>query len=150
VTSPVVQPDTEQTDEPTSSTTTTTVDRCASSRITRPHCGNDDDPTVDDPPATEVEGQTETSTTTPPAVDPVNTVAGGGEAGTPAPEQVLAGEIDRSAPAPEMPAPATLPRTGAHGIGTEVTLAFGLMAAGIAILSAARRRRPATARSRQG
>jgi LPXTG-motif cell wall-anchored protein len=118
---------------PTSSTTTTTQapDRCASSR-THPLCGGDNDPVVP-----EVEGGTVTTTTAAPAVDPAVTVAGGGDPATPAPEVVLAGVEEQPAPAPA----GTLPRTGASQIGTELTLAFALLAAGIALLGF--RRRPA-------
>ncbi|MCA1845315.1 MAG: hypothetical protein LC792_19400 [Actinobacteria bacterium] len=146
---PVVTPDPKPTvdpsvDEvPTSSTTTTKKpERCASSR-TKPQCGGDDNPGVDP----EVEGTdattTTTTTTAAPAVDPVNTVAGGGDPGAPAPEVVLAGVEEQPAPA-AAPAPAaTLPRTGVSShLGTEVTLAFGLLGAGIALLLF-RRRRPA-------
>jgi len=131
---PVVTPDPNPTVDPTVDPGTE-PGRCASSR-THPHCGSDD-PGV----TPEVEGSTETTTTTAaPAVDPINTVAGGGDPGSPAPEVVLPAVEERPAPAPA----ATLPRTGASShLGGEVTLAFGLLGAGIALLMF-RRRRPAT------
>jgi LPXTG-motif cell wall-anchored protein len=77
-------------------------------------------------------------------VDPVNTVAGGGDPGSPAPEVVLPSVVEQPAPAVDPAPAATLPRTGASShLGNEVTLAFGLLGAGIALLMF-RRRRPAT------
>lgn len=118
----------------TPTTEATTPDRCASSRGTKPQCGGND-------PVEDVVPQTPTT----PVVDPVTTVAGGGEHASPAPiqDQVLAGELERAAPAPNadpMPA-ASLPRTGA-GIGDQVTVAAGLLVAGLALLRVFRRRRP--------
>ena len=92
----------------------------------------------------EVKDEPTTTTTPAPVVDPGTTVAGGGEKAFPAPEQVLGSEVE------QMPAPAdnllvsggSLPRTG-KGIGSEVTIAFGLVVAGLALLGLARRRRPA-------
>ena len=78
--------------------------------------------------------------------DPGTTVSGVTEqAATPAPEQVLAGVVERPAPAAD-PAPAggTLPRTGS-GIAGEVLVAFILLAAGVS-LRITRRRRPASQR----
>ncbi|MGH9009975.1 MAG: hypothetical protein ACRDYF_09045, partial [Acidimicrobiia bacterium] len=130
---PTVDPNTEPGDEP---------DRCASSRG-NPNCGDDDDPIVE--PEVESEVVSTTTTTAAPVADPDGTVAGGGEQlAVPAPvDQVLSGEVEQAAPAPA----ATLPRTGTV-IGRQVTLAFGLMGAGIAILCLARRRRPAAQSSR--
>ena len=117
-------------------------DRCASSRGGRDCPHDHDDPEVD--PAAEeeeeVDGPSIPTTTAAPVTDPATTVAGGGEQlAVPAPvDQVLAGGVERSAPAPA----ATLPRTG-MGIGRQVTLAFGLIGAGIVSLALAHRRRPA-------
>jgi LPXTG-motif cell wall-anchored protein len=113
--------------------------RCAHSRKPHPQTGEcGDDQTVDP----QVEDTT--TTTAAPAADPNLDVAGGGEQARPAPEQVLGGEVERPSPAETNMAPVggSLPRTGA-GIGDQVTLAFGLVVAGIAILRTARRRRPA-------
>ncbi|HEV8624991.1 MAG TPA: hypothetical protein VG034_11090, partial [Acidimicrobiia bacterium] len=133
---PVVTPDPNPTVDP-STDPSTEPDRCASSR-TKPHCG-DDDPEV----TPEVEGSTVTTTTTAaPAVDPVNTVAGGGDPGSPAPEVVLPAVAEQPAPVADPAPAATLPRTGMSHIGTEVSVAFGLLGAGIALLMF-RRRRPA-------
>ncbi len=132
----------------TTSTTTTTT-----TAHPRPKPTDDDGPGDDGPlvpgPDTPAPSTTTTTTTTA-IVDPVTTVAGGGEQATPpAPvDQVLGNHLDRSAPAPADPAPAgpppggLLPRTGA-GIAGEAGLAFALLAAGLAILRLARRRRPA-------
>jgi LPXTG-motif cell wall-anchored protein len=130
---PTTDPTIPTTDPTVQPNTPTTPDRCASSRGTKPQCGGD--------PVDEVVPETPTV----PVVDPVTTVAGGGERGSPAPVQdvVLAGELERAAPAPvvdPMPA-ASLPRTGA-GIGDQVTLAAGLLFAGLALLRVFRRRRP--------
>jgi hypothetical protein len=118
----------------------TQSDRCASSRG-RPSC-DDDEPIVE--PEVEDDAPPSTTTTAAPVADPDVAVAGeGDQVAVPAPvDQVLAGEVERAAPAPA----ATLPRTGT-GIGRQVTLAFGLMGAGIVSLALARRRRPAAAQS---
>jgi hypothetical protein len=73
-------------------------------------------------------------------VDPGTTVAGiNEEAAHPAPvDQVLGQDVERPAPAP---ASGLLPRTGT-GIAGEAGLAFVLLAAGLAVLRLARRRRP--------
>jgi LPXTG-motif cell wall-anchored protein len=147
-TSPVVDPQ----GDPDPTTTTTTIDPsvdpngdddpdCDRVRASRggPGCGDDSDVIVD--PDLGIDDDT---TTAAPVVDPGTTVAGGGEqAATPAPV-VLSGEVDRAAPPAENPLSSGgfLPRTGT-GIGSEVTLAFGLVAAGLALLRLARRRKPA-------
>ena len=100
------------------------------------------DPSPDPDPVGDQEVQVEvasTTTTATPLADPDTTVAGGGDqVAVPAPvDQVLSGEVERAAPAPA----ATLPRTG-MSIGRQVTLAFGLMGAGIVSLALARRRSP--------
>lgn len=120
----------------------TESDRCASSRG-RPSCDDDDEPVVD--PEAEDEAPSTTTTTAAPVADPDVAVAGeGDQVATPAPvDQVLSGEVERPAPAPA----ASLPRTGS-GIGRQVTLAFGLMGAGIVSLALARRRRPAAQASK--
>ena len=92
----------------------------------------------------EVKDEPTTTTTAAPVVDPGTTVAGGGEKAFPAPEQVLGSVVE------QMPDPAdnllvsggSLPRTG-KGVGSEVTIAFGLVVAGLSLLGLARRRRPA-------
>ena len=128
---PTVQPNTPTTQ---ATTTTTAPDRCASSRGAKPQlCSGD--------PVEEVVLETPTA----PVVDPITTVAGGGQQANPAPiqDEVLSGQLERAAPAPAadpMPA-ATLPRTGA-GIGDQATLAAGLLAAGLALLRVFRRRSP--------
>jgi LPXTG-motif cell wall-anchored protein len=133
-TDPTVQPNTPTTQE---TTTTTAPDRCASNRGTKPHCSGDDP--VDDPEEEVVVPETPTA----PVVDPATTVAGGGEPASPAPvkDEVLAGDVERPAPAAAPMPAAALPRTGA-GIGDQVTLAAALLAAGIALLRVFRRRRP--------
>ena len=132
---PTTQP-TVPTTQPTT-TTTTVPDRCASNRGTKPQCSGQD-------PVEEVIPEIPTA----PVVDPITTVAGGGEQGSPVQDEVLSGQIERAAPAPSadpMPA-ATLPRTGA-GIGDQVTVAAGLLFAGLALLRVSRRRRPSTSAS---
>ena len=114
--------------------------RCANSRGNGNCNDGDDEPIVDQEVQEEVTSTTTTTTTAAPVADPEVVVAGGGEQLAPAPvDQVLSGEVERAAPAPA----ASLPRTGT-GIGLQVTVAFGLMGAGITILRLARRRRPAT------
>ena len=121
-------------------------DRCASSR-TKVHCGDNDNTEVT--PQVEGTDVTTTTTTAAPALDPVNTVAGGGDPGSPAPEMVLPAVEEQPAPAADPAPAATLPRTGASShLGTEVSLAFGLLGAGIALLLF-RRRRP-VAEGQQG
>ena len=115
-------------------------ERCARSRGKGDDCGDvDAEPIVE--PEAEDEIPTTTTTTAAPVADPDNTVAGGGDqVVVPAPvDQVLSEETERTDPAPA----ATLPRTGS-GVDLQVTVAFGLMGAGITILRLARRRRPAT------
>jgi LPXTG-motif cell wall-anchored protein len=93
----------------------------------------------------EVKEQPTTTTTAAPVVDPGTTVAGGGEKALPAPEQVLGSEVEQTMPAPAdnlLVSGGSLPRTG-QGIGSELTLAFGLVGSGLALLRLARRRRPA-------
>jgi LPXTG-motif cell wall-anchored protein len=162
---PVVEETTTTTTEPdpvvdpndVSTTTTTTTDpsvdpngeddqdRCASSRGVNPNtegCTGEGDPIVD--PAVEILVPPTTTTTTTTA-DPGATVAGGGEQALPAPDQVLGGVVENTMPAPAdnpLQSGGSLPRTG-QGIGTELTLAFGLVGAGLALLRLARRRRPA-------
>lgn len=115
--------------------------RCANSRG-RPSCDDNAEPIV--APAVEDELPATTTTTAGPVADPGAAVAGeGDQVVVPAPvDQVLAGEVERTAP----DAVATLPRTGS-GVDGQVTLAFALMGAGILVLGLARRRRPAAARS---
>ncbi|HEY4411091.1 MAG TPA: hypothetical protein VGO87_14525 [Acidimicrobiia bacterium] len=137
-------------DDPTTTTTTieptTVIDPLPSSTTTttiKKHKPTDDDNPGDDDSAP-VETPSSTTTTTAitiaPQVDPGTSVAGiNDQTGTPAPEQVLGGELERAAPAP-MPA-ATLPRTG-RGIGGEVLAAFALLIAGLA-LRFSQRRKPA-------
>ena len=98
----------------------------------------------------EVDAEPTTTTTAAPVVDPGTTVAGGGEKALPAPEQVLGGQVEQAMPAPAdngdlLQSGGSLPRTG-QGIGSELTLAFGLVGSGLALLRLARRRRPAAQR----
>ena len=130
------------------STTTTTVKPSGPTTSTTFHRTK---PTDDDNPGDDDSGNYDppSSTTTtikvvvPAApVDPGTQVAGNtDQAGAPAPEQVLAGEIERPAP-PAAPMPAaTLPRTG-RGIAGEAVAAFALLIAGLA-LRLTQRRKPA-------
>src|SRR5439155_8092441 len=97
----------------------------------------DDDNPGDDDGVYIVEAPSSTSTTTTtvkaaPVVDPGSVVAGNNDqTGTPAPQQVLGGDVERPAPADPMPA-ATLPRTG-RGIAGEVLAAFALVLVGLAL-----------------
>jgi LPXTG-motif cell wall-anchored protein len=140
--------------DPTTTTTTTTpvVDPngeedpdCGRVRASRGGgCGEDEPDVIVDPDLGIGDGGTTTTTLAAPAVDPASTVAGGGEQAVAAPV-VLSGEVERAAPAPAddvLSSGGSLPRTGT-GIGSEVTLAFGLVASGLALLRLARRRKPA-------
>ena len=129
---------------PSNDSTTTTTIKKRPKPTDDDNPGPDDDGWIDDAPSTTT--STTTITVQAPVVDPGTIVAGNNDqAGAPAPEQVLAGELERPAPAAN-PAPspmpaATLPRTG-RGIGGEVLAAFGLLIAGLA-LRVSQRRKPA-------
>ena len=135
---------------PTTSSTTSTSSTSTTTTTAPKHRqqpGDDDGSGVD---TSDVDPglPTTTTTTAAPAVDPGTTVAGGGLVAQPAPEQILGAVVERPAPAPDAPAEAApapagglLPRTGA-GVGDEAGLAVALLAAGLAALGVARRRRP--------
>jgi hypothetical protein len=85
-------------------------------------------------------------TTAAPVADPAVTIAGGGEqAALPAPAiQVLSGQLERDTSTPAVDPLASsgfLPRTGS-GIGSQASLAFALVAAGLALLRLGRRPAP--------
>ena len=126
-----------------SSSTTTTTTRPKKQKPTDDdNPGNDDWTSIDEPTTS----ATTTTTAQAPVADPGTSVSGvTDQTATPAPEQVLAGVVERPVPGAD-PAPAggMLPRTGS-GIAGEVLLGFILLAAGVS-LRITRRRRPASQR----